>query len=110
MKKPQSQTSQSQDQSPSYSSLEDSVFTVVKGKIYIGKTEIESTLRSVLRDEAENLNSSRLWEILNASVINEAYNLALIHSTDFDQVQFAKALKHWGHFMMNVIHVLSKKD
>lgn len=66
-------------------------------------------IRSLLRDEAKNLQNTRLWEILNASVINEAYNLALIQSKDFNNVQFAKALKHWNHFMLNAIYLLSKE-
>lgn len=96
------------DQLPTYLDVESRVFTKVGEDIYIGKNKIEPALRSVLRDEAKNLQSSRLWEILNASAINEAYNLALIQSKNFDEVTSAKMLKHWSFFMINVIHKLSK--
>jgi hypothetical protein len=94
--------------------LESSVFTEIESGpnkgIYIGKEKIPNVLRSLLRDESKNIQTTRLWEIMNASVINEAYNLALMQSTDFEQVNFAKALKHWSFFMMNVMKILEKND
>lgn len=109
MKPSQSEVqSPSLDQLPNFLDIESRVFTQVGNDIYIGKDKIDQTLRSVLRDEAKNIQSSRLWEILNASAINEAYNLALIQSKNFDEVTSAKMLKHWSFFMVNVIHTLSK--
>ena len=110
--KKKSQPASVQDQSevfPKFLDIESRVFTEHKGEIYIGTDKIEATLRSLLRDEAENLQKTRLWEILNASVLNEAYNLALLQSKNFDEVVSAKMLKHWSHFMLNVIHKLAKK-
>jgi len=108
-KSPQQQDQDQLEESPKFLDLESRVFSVINGKMYIGREEIPPTLRSLLRDEAVNIQATRLWEIMNASVINEAYNHALLSSTDFNQVQFAKALKHWSHFMINVMHLLSKK-
>ena len=112
--KKSSQTSSKQDQSekstPKFLDIESSVFTVVGKDIYIGKEKIPNVLRSLLRDESKNIQATRWWEILNASAINEAYNLALMQSTDFEQVSFAKALKHWSFFMMNVLKILEKVD
>ncbi len=95
---------------PSYTEIQDHVFSVRKDGLYLGGNKIEPTLRSLLKDDAETIKNSRLWEILNASLLNEAFDLALIQSTDFEQVQFAKALKHAQHFILNVIFILSKKD
>lgn len=100
---------QNQDQSPTFLDTESRVFSVQNGKIYVGKEQVNEVLLSLLRDEAMNLKTTRLWEILNASILNEAYHLALIQSNDFEQVQFAKALKHWSFFMENVLHTLTKE-
>lgn len=109
MKKQSRQQPQSEEL-PTFLEVESRVFTQVGKDIYIGRDKVDATLRSLLRDEAKNLQTTRLWEILNASVVNEAYNLALIQSTDFEQVLSAKMLKHWAHFMLNVIHLLAKED
>ncbi len=101
---------QLEQSTPKFLHVEKRVFTILPdGRMFIGQEKITDQLHSLLRDEAKNLQTMRLWEILNASVINEAYNLALIQSKDFDSVQFAKGLKHWSHFMMNVIHILAKE-
>lgn len=93
---------------PKFTDVESHVFTEHGGKVFIGKEQVTDQLRSVLRDEAAYIENSRLWEILNASITNEAYNLALIQSKDFDAVAFAKALHHWAHFIRNVVHTLGK--
>lgn len=100
---------QSEKSPPKFTDAESRVFIERGGTVYIGREPVTEQMRSVLRDEAEHIQSSRLWEILNASVLNEAYSLALIQSKDFDNVQFAKALHHWAHFMRNVVHTLAKK-
>lgn len=94
---------------PSFLEIQSKVFKEEKGKIFIGGHETDPALRSLLRDEAEALQKTRLWEILNASVLDEAYNLALLQSQDWTAVQFAKSLKHWSHFMINVIHKIAKR-
>ncbi len=98
---------------PSFTDIESRVFTSQGGSIFVGTEKVTEALRSTLRDEAEYIANSRLWEVLNASVVNESYRLALIQSGgsgDVEKdVQFAKALHHWGHFMRNVIHILRQK-
>ncbi len=110
-KSPQSSKSdQSESLTPSFLEIQAHIFTAIEdGTLYIGQDKVEPALRSLLRDEAKNLQTMRLWEIMNASVLNEAYDLALRQSTDFDHVRFAKALKHWSFFMLNVIHILAKE-
>ncbi len=107
---PRQPKSDQSDILPKFLDVESRVFTVQGKDIYIGKEKIQPQIRSLLRDEAEVLKNTRLWEILNASVINEAYFLALDKSEDFKHVRFAKAMKHWSFFMMNVIHLLAKKE
>lgn len=94
---------------PNFTDVQNHVFEEKAGKIYVGGLEVTPDIRGILRDEAEYIQNSRLWEILNASVTNEAYTAALIQSKDFDAVLSAKMLHHWGHFMRNVIHILAKK-
>lgn len=99
---------QSEDLIPDFSSVENRVFFQNGNDVYIGKEKVTEQVRGILRDEARNYEKTMLYEILNASVINESYHLALIQSIEFDQVRFAKAMKHWSHFMRNVINSLSK--
>lgn len=108
-KQPQKDTlEQELSQSPSFTDIESRIYKQVGNDVYIGKDKINEAMRSALRDDAKMIEASRLWEILNASALNEAYDIALIRSLDFDQVRFAKALKHWIHFMRNVIYNLTK--
>ena len=95
---------------PSFTDAESRVFTKIGKDVYIGREKMTDVMRSLFRDEAKNMQTMRLWEVLNDSVIYEAYDLALRQSTDFDQVMFAKSLKHWSHFIMNVIRILSQED
>lgn len=76
--------------------------------MYLGKEELLPDLRSLLKDQAKGVETSQLWEIMNASITQEAANLALIQSTNFNHIEFAKALHHWATFMRRVIHTLSQ--
>lgn len=93
---------------PDFSQIENRIFSETKEGIWLGKEPINATMRDLLREQAKGVQSSQLWEVLNASIANEAINLALIQSKDFDHVQFAKALWHYSTFMRNVILKLSK--
>ena len=84
------------------------VFSVVKGKIYIGGEEIKPDLLDVLKQQARTFKISEFYEVFSASVLNEAYDLALKQSTNWDHVQFAKALKHWHYFLDNMFETLTK--
>lgn len=98
----------SEESLPSFLSLESRIFTEIGGDVYLGKEKVSMEMRGILRDQARYIQSSQLWEIVNASSTNEAYSLALIQSTDFDQVRFAKAVKHYAHFVRNIVHALAK--
>lgn len=95
-------------------SIESKVFLEKNGQIYIGGELVNETMRSLLRDQAENLKSTNLYEILNATIINESAQLALHQSGksgDIKQdVLFAKALHHWNHVLKNMINALSKQE
>lgn len=86
------------------------VFELSGDKIFIGGREITKELRDALRDEARTLQRTRLWEIMNASVTDQAAKIALIESQDFEHVRFAKALHRWAYFMANVVHTLAKEN
>lgn len=86
------------------------VFEVKDKKIYLGGEEIKADVRSVMKDEAEYIRNSRLWEALQATIVNESSNIALIQSKDFDEVKSGKMLFHWQYVLENMIHVLTKKD
>lgn len=94
---------------PSFTEVQAHVFAERGGKVFIGGVEVTPQLRSTLRDEAEYLQHSRLWEILNASLTNEAYDIALRQAVDMELVNFGKSIHHVAHFIRNVIHILAKK-
>lgn len=89
-------------------SLESKVFLQKGENIYIGKQLVNNTMRSILRDQAEYIKTSNFYEILDATIINEAANLALIQSANYDHVQYAKALHYWNSIFKKMIIGLSK--
>jgi hypothetical protein len=93
---------------PDFKTLESKVFTIAGDKVYIGRELVTQQMRDVLRDQARYLKTTNLLEILDATITNEAANLALIQSANFDHVQYAKALHHWNHVLKNMIHALAK--
>lgn len=95
-------------ESPNFKSLESKVFTLAGDKVYIGKELVTDQMRAILRDQARYLKTTNLLEIIDATITNEAANLALIQSANFDHVQYAKALHHWNHVLKNMIHALAK--
>lgn len=84
------------------------IFTEKEGKIYIGGIEVTAQIRDVLREQAQYILTSNLWEVLNASIINESGNLALKQSKDFGHVRFAKALDYWRITFQNIVDTLAK--
>jgi hypothetical protein len=95
---------------PDFSEIEKRVFEVRKDGFYIGGVKITPEIRDLLKEQSKYLETSQLWEILNASIANEAINLSLIQSQNFEHVQFAKALWHWSAFMQKVVNKLSTVD
>lgn len=76
-------------------SIKDKVFSEVKGELFIGGEKIKPELLTVLKEQAKYLSTSQLWDIFNSTAINEANDLALNKSTEWQHVQFAKALKYY---------------
>jgi hypothetical protein len=106
-----SQLSLEQDQwekSINFVELEKRVFSQKGTNIYIGGELVSDTIRGILRDQAKSFSTTNLYDILDATITNEAANLALIQSANFDHVQYAKALHHWNHVLKNMINALSK--
>lgn len=102
-----------QDQAPledslNFEQLERLVFVQSGKDIFLGGKKVTDEMRSILREQAKYIVTSNLWEVLNSTIINEASNLALLQSENFDQVRFAKALHHWGHVFRNIMYILSK--
>lgn len=95
-------------QSPNFTSIEDKIFTEYKGDIYIGKEKIKPDFKGVLKDQARSLVTSDLYEVFHATLLNEAYSIALDQSTNFEQVQFAKALKHVVFMVDNILIKVQK--
>ena len=93
---------------PDYSLIEKKLFSKEGNTIRIGKEELTPQVRDILREQARYILTSQLWEILNASITNEAIDVALIQSKNFDHTQFGKALWHYSSFMRNIVLLLSK--
>lgn len=81
----------------------------MKGQdIYIGKLKVSEQLRDILSDQASNFKTTNLYDILDATISEEASRLALIQSTNWNHIEYAKALHHWNYVMKNIIHSLAK--
>ena len=76
--------------------------------MFIGGDEIKDVMRDVLRDEALYISRSRLWELMSDMILNEAATLSLVQATEWEHVQNAKMLYHWGHVFRNMLYTLSK--
>jgi hypothetical protein len=91
-----------------FEKLQNLIFRKEKGKIYIGHDEIDEALLGVLCDEAMYISKSRLWEILNATVINESADMALNKSLNFEHVLTAKMLLYWSQVMNKLLKYLDR--
>ena len=88
--------------------IQNHVFHEKNGNIYIGGQLVDKQMRELLRDQAEYILRSDLWEIFNATITNEAANLSLVQSTNWEHVTTAKMLHHWTHVMKNIVVLLAK--
>lgn len=88
--------------------IQSHIFQEKNGNIYIGGQLIDKQMRELLRDQAEYILRSDLWEIFNATITNEAANLALVQSMNWEHVNTAKMLHHWIHVMKNIVVLLGK--
>lgn len=95
---------------PDFSEIQKHIFEKRKDRsIWIGGEKIKPEIRDLLRDQARNIGTSQLWEILNASIVNEAVNLALLQSANYDHVQYGKALWHYCNFINTVVGLLAEE-
>jgi len=88
--------------------IEKDLFSEEKGKILIGGEEPTDQLLQSLKNDAEYILRSRLWEILIVSAREETVKMFL-QSSNMEHVQFGKALRHWTNFMSSIIIKLGKK-
>lgn len=91
-----------------FKEIQKKVFEQKNGTFFIGGEEVTNELRNVLREQARYIQSSNLWEIIDATVINESAELALKQSKDMENVNTAKMLYHWAHVFRNMLYVLGK--
>lgn len=89
--------------------LQKRVFEEKGGKILIGGEEIKPELLIILKEQAKYIETSQLYEIFLATLKNEASNLALIQSKDWENVLSAKMLWHCAFVIENMVATLSKK-
>ena len=88
--------------------LSKSVFESSGDVIRIGGFELTKEQRSLLKDQATNFMSSQLWEVISSTLINEASNLALKKSANWDHVNFAKALDYTQSTVEKMLKALTK--
>lgn len=87
--------------------LEGKIFKQEGNNIYIGGEIVSETMRSILRDQAKNFQTTNLFEILNATITNEASNL-LLQSGNMEHLQYGKALHYWNKILKKTINALAK--
>lgn len=94
-----------EDQLQQFNNLAKRIFSVdpKTGKIYIGGEEATKEMLELLKEQSRYLETSQLYEIFKATIINESADLALKQSQNFEQVQFAKALYHLLYVFDNMI-------
>lgn len=96
------------DQSVNWGEVEKQVFHKTKaGDIYIGGHKISAELKAILKDQARNFRTTNLFDIFNATIINESSNIALIQSTEYSHVECAKMLFHWNFVLKNMVDDLA---
>ncbi len=76
--------------------------------IEIGGELLTEDLRDVLRQEAKYFERSRLWEIVNATVINESAYMALNQSSTMEHVYTGKMLLYWAQTFRKMVTELAK--
>ena len=84
------------------------IFKEEKGKIYIGGEEIKPAMLDVLKGQAKFIKTSNLFEIFNATIMNEAFDLGVSQSKNWDNVLYAKALIYWNTVFNKIIKKLSE--
>jgi hypothetical protein len=90
-----------------FKSIESKVFLSVGDKIYVGGEIVTPQMRSVLRDQARNFQTTQLFELLNATATNEGVKL-LLQAGTLEHLQFGKSLNYWNKIMLKMINALAK--
>ena len=103
-----STTPEELESSPNFTTIESHIFTEHNGDVYLGKEKLSQEMRDLLREQARYIERSNLWEIVNATIVNEAYDISLKQSKDFDEVRTAKMLHHWAFVMRKMMTLLAK--
>lgn len=83
------------------------IYRKEKDGIYLGNEKVRPEYLDVLRTQASNLKRSELWDILSATLKNEASSSAL-KSLNWDNVQFAKALQYYVIAIDTILKDLSE--
>ena len=83
------------------------IYKKEKDGIYLGGEKVRPEYLDVLKTQAFNLGKSELWEILKATLVNEAHELAM-KSENWENVQFAKALKYYTVAIDKILKDLSE--
>ena len=86
---------------------EENLYRETPNGLYIGHNKIDDNFRRVLKDEANYILRSRIWEVLNDTVANEAAQLALQHSLNWEHVLSAKQLYYWQQAMSKIMQKLA---
>lgn len=84
------------------------VFEDRKGVLFIGGEEIKPDLRDILREQAKYMETSQLFEMLIATIENEAADMALNKSLVWNHVLSAKMLKYWGDVFKKMVNTLKQ--
>lgn len=78
------------------------------GVVFIGGVPIDDQMRETLREETDYILRSNFLEIFDATLTNEAAEMALIQSANMDHVQVAKMLHHLNFVWKNMLLSLAK--
>lgn len=94
-----------------FKALEERVFKKDEktGVISIGGKPLTVEMSGLYKDQAANLLTTQLWEVIEATVVSEAFSLSLKSSLNWEHVQFAKALDYWHTIVSKTLVTLAKQ-
>lgn len=78
------------------------------GVVSIGGMPIDEQMRETLREETDYILRSNFLEIFDATLTNEAAEMALIQSLNMNHVEIAKMLHHLNFVWKNMLLSLAK--
>lgn len=98
------------DQLLSFSDAHFGSFREHKGKYYLGENEMTLQELEILQRDAEVFLNTRLFDVLNKTIQDEAYSMSLIESKEWNHVLSAKMLHHWNYVLVQMIIKLASVD